>query len=450
MTYRLTTLTLAALMLAATVSAQAQGLRLPASAPAPVPGVAQSQADYIVAVVNSEPITRNQIRQEIGRALQQLAQQGRPQPDIQALAPEVLENLINRKAQVQFARDSGLKVEESAINQAEQAIALQNQFDVAELHRRVVLEGQSIEDFRAELGDQILLQRVRERDVEARARVSDQEVAQFQREQQGVQGSATLQLNLAHILVGVPEAATAAQVEELRARAQAALDRAKAGEDFSRLVLEYSEATGTASTGQLGLRAASRYPDLFVQATRQLAVGDVAALQRSPAGFHVLKVVEKTDADATAMAITQSRSRHILLLTGPRLSESEARGKLLDFKKRVLSKQADFASLARENSQDGSAAKGGDLGWSNPGMFVPEFEDAMNRLAPGEISDPVVSRFGVHLIQLEERRKTVLSPEQQREAIRAMLREKKIVEAYQTWAQDIRSRAYVDIREPPL
>jgi peptidyl-prolyl cis-trans isomerase SurA len=236
----------------------------------------------------------------------------------------------------------------------------------------------------------------------------------------------------------------------LRTRAQRALERARTGEDFAALVREFSEASDVANGGQLGLRPANRYPDLFVQATRQLGVGDVPDLLRSPAGFHLIKVVEKLTAGAPTMAVTQSRARHILLVPSPNLSEFVARQKLADFKKRVLSRQADFASLAREHSQDGSAAKGGELGWASPGMFVPEFEDAMNRLAPGDISDPVISRFGVHLIQLEERRKAALTPEQQREAVRAMLHEKKLIETYQTWAQDIRGRAYVELREPPL
>jgi peptidyl-prolyl cis-trans isomerase SurA len=259
-----------------------------------------------------------------------------------------------------------------------------------------------------------------------------------------------MQLNLAQVLVAVPEAATPEQVEALRKRAERALERARAGEDFAGLVREFSDATDPTNGGQLGLREASRYPALFVDATRQLGVGDVAALVRSPAGFHVLKVVEKASAGLPVAAVTQSRARHILLVPSARLSESDARQKLADFKKQVVAGKADFAVLARENSQDGSAAQGGDLGWASPGMFVPEFEGAMNRLAPGEVSDPLVSRFGVHLIQLLERRKATLSPTEQREAVRAMLREKKLDEAFKIWAQDLRGRTYVELREPPL
>ena len=448
-------LSLAVLTLAS-LAAQAQGLRLPAGpsalpAPsaAPAAAAAATPSDYIVALVNSDPITNNDVREEMTRILMQLRQQDRPLPNQQTLAGEVLESLINRKAQLQHAQDIGLRAEESAIDQAEQTIALQNQFDVAELRRRVERDGVSIKQFRSTLADQILLQRLREREVDARVRVSDAEVAQFQSEQQTRVDLGALQLNLAQILVAVPESASVAQTDALRLRAMRALTRARAGDDFAALVREFSEASDVSSGGQLGLRPASRYPELFVQATSALAVGDVADLVRSPAGFHVLKVIEKVVPGAPTTAVTQSHARHILLVPGPRLSEAQARGKLVDFKKQLLANKADFATLARENSQDGSATKGGDLGWTSPGMFVPEFEEALNRLAPGDISDPVLSRFGMHLILLEGRRKVELTPTQRREAARAALREKKIAETYQTWAQDIRGRAYVEIREAP-
>lgn len=452
MTYRLNTLALAALMFVAGAPVQAQGLRLqndPERATI-MPVKPQVQADFIVAVVNSEPITGADVRREMNRVIQQLAQQNRPRPDIRTLAPEVLDNLINLRAQLHFARETGMKVEESAIDQAEQTIALQNKFDVAELHRRVVRDGQTVKQFRAELADQILLQRVRERDVEPKVRVTDQELAQFLRDQPASQNLADMQMNLAHILVAVPDGATTDQVAALQARAQQALTRARAGEDFTVLVREYSNASNIANGGQLGLRTADRYPESFVQATLALSVGEVAALVRSPAGCHVLKVLEKSNRSLTPATFVQSHARHILLVPSARLSEAQARDKLLDFKKRVLAKQADFATLARENSQDGSAAKGGDLGWANPGMFVPEFEEVLNRLAPGEVSDPLASRFGLHLIELIERRQATLTPEQQRESVRASLREKKLAEAYLVWAQDIRARAYVELREPPL
>jgi peptidyl-prolyl cis-trans isomerase SurA len=454
MIYRLKTITLATLLLACGLS-HAQGLRLSASPTltatqaAPV-APASEQADFIVAIVNSEPITNNDVRREIQQVLQQLAAQSRPQPDIRKLAPEVLDNLINIKAQLELARDTGVRVEEAAIDQAEQNIAQQNQIDVAELRRRVERDGISQTQFRSQLRDQLLLQRVREREVEGRVRVTELEIDQYMNEQQAKQDLSAVQMNLAQILVAVPDFASREQVQALRRRAERALVRAKAGDDFAGLVREFSDTTDFSNGGQLGLREASRYPELFVEATRGLAVGDVSEPVRSPAGFHVLKVIEKGSAELPTAAVIQSHSRHILLVPNAQLSESQARQKLMDFKKLVVAGKADFAALAKEHSQDGSAAQGGELGWASPGMFVPEFEAAMNRLAPGEVSDPVVSRFGVHLIQVLERRKATLTKAQQRDAVRALLREKKYDEAYRTWAQELRGRTYVELREPPL
>ena len=457
MTHRLLALTVSILAILATFTAQAQGLRPSAvgvgSGVAPLAiraqADAQRQADYIVAVVNSEPITNNEMRVEMQRLTQQLAQQRRPQPDSKELARQVLESLINQKAQLQLARETGVRVDDAAVDQAEQTIARQNQIDVAELHRRLAGDGVVLSQFRSHLRDQLLLTRLRERDVEPRVRVSDQEVDQYLRDQQNMNDPAAKEINLAQILVSVPDAASPVQIAALQAKAQRALARAQTGDDFVALVREFSDAADSANGGQMGLRAADRYPPLFLEATQNLGVGELSALVRSGAGFHILKVLEKNSANLPSMTVTQSRARHILLRVSPQLTEGAARDKLNEFRKRIVAGQGDFAALARDNSQDGSAAQGGDLGWASPGMFVPEFEAVMNRLAPGQISDPLVSRFGVHLIQLTERRNATLSLRDQRETVRAILREKKLDEAYATWAQDLRGRAYVELREPP-
>lgn len=453
MNHRFLALTVASLAILATFSSPAQGLRPSAGGGTPPltgaqPGP-QRQADFIVAIVNSEPITNNEVQGELQRLNQQLAQQRRPQPDSKELARQVLERLINEKAQLQLALESGIHIDDSAVDLAEQKIARQNQLDVAELHRRLARDGVVLSQFRAQLRDQLILTRLRERDVEPRVRVSDLEVDQYLREQQSNSNPAAQEINLAQILVTVPDAATPVQIAALQARAQRALVRAQAGEDFTTLVREFSDASDLTKGGQLGLRSTDRYPPLFLEATQTLAVGGVSKLVRSGAGFHILKVIEKKNAALPAMTVSQSRARHILLRVSPQLSEAAARDKLSSFKKRILAGQADFAALAHDNSQDGSAAQGGDLGWANPGMFVPEFEEVMNRLAPGQISDPLVSRFGVHLIQLTERRNVTLNPREQRESVRAMLREKKLDDAYATWARDLRGRAYVEMREPP-
>jgi peptidyl-prolyl cis-trans isomerase SurA len=456
MIFRVLALILASLFTLALLPTHAQGLRPASRAPVTLPVAvseapgAQRPADFIVSVVNSEPITNHQVNVEVQRILQQYAQQRRPQPDQRELSRQVLERLINDRAQLQLAKETGIKVDEPSVDQAEQTVARQNQMTVNELRRRIELDGLDPKQLRERLRDQLMLTRLREREVDPRVRISDLEVEQYLQEQLAATSDPAKQLiNMAQLLVAVPEDASEAQVAVLQDKAQRALVRARAGEDFTALVRELSDEKDKSNGGQMGLRSADRYPTLFLDATQSLAAGGISGLVRSGAGFHILKLIERRAAGLPPMTVTQSRSRHILLVPSSQLSEAAARDKLLDFSKRIQSGQIDFATLARENSQDGSAVQGGDLGWANPGQFVPEFEEAMNRLTPGQISEPLISRFGVHLIQLMERRNATLGEREQREMVRSMLREKKFNEVYVAWAQEVRARAYVELREAP-
>jgi peptidyl-prolyl cis-trans isomerase SurA len=459
MTHYLRNYSLLCLTLLAALSASAQGLHPPSSsiqnlnlssvAARAVQGGAQ-QADYIVAVVNSEPITRSELQLRVVRARAQLTQQGIAVPPQEELARQVLERLIGEKAQLQMATENGVRVEEDMIDQAEQNVARQNQIDVAELRRRVQADGLSLTRFRAELRDQIALSRLREREVDARVKVSDQEIDQYLRDQTNNTDLSGMEVELAQVLVEVPEKATPEQTQTLKARAQKVLERARAGEDFSALIREFSDGMERASGKSMGLRSADRYPILFIQAIQGLDKGAIAGPLRSSAGFHVLKLIDRRSAGLPPSTTTQNHARHILLRTGPQLTQPAAVARLADVKKRIQAGQTDFATQAKGLSQDGSAKDGGDLGWAAPGQFVPEFEDVLMSLAPGQISDPVVSRFGVHLIQLIERRETPLSVREQRELVRNFVREKKLDEAYVAWIQDVRGKAYVEFREPPL
>ncbi|MDB5860898.1 MAG: survival protein surA precursor (chaperone surA)-like protein [Ramlibacter sp.] len=433
--------------------AAAQGLR-PSTQLGPnlTPGPSGPRAaDFIVAVVNSEPITNNEVRVRMLRYEQQLAQQGSPLPPRPQLAREVLERLVTEKAQLQLARENGVRADDSMVDLAEQNVARSNSVEVAELRRRLVADGLNVAQFRADLRNQILLQRLRERELAPMAKVTEFDVDNFLREQeQSLAAGGNTEINLAHILVGVPENAPAGQVAQLQAKAHQLLARARAGEDFGKLARENSDAAGAAANGgQVGLRPADRLPPLFVDVTRDLKEGEVSDVVRSGAGFHIVKVLEKRQSSPAGISVTQSHARHILLRATPQMSETQALQRLADFKRRMLAGQGDFAQLARENSQDASAKNGGDLGWASPGMFVPEFEEVLNALAPGQISDPVVSRFGIHLIQLLERRQSTLGQKEQREVARNMLRERKLDEAYVSWSQEVRGRAYVEYREPP-
>lgn len=437
--------------------AVAQGVRLPGASGMggvrlPAPGTeapaGPRQADFIVAVVNSEPVTNSEVRTRMGRLQRQVARQGGAQPPQELLAREALEQLIQELALVQLARESGIVVDDLAVDQAVQSVARQNEVSADEVYRRLAADGIARETFRQELRRQLMQQRLREREVDARVRVSEPEIDQFLREQANGAGALPTEIQLGHVLVSVPEGASPAQVATAQARAQAVADKARAGGDFGALAREFSEAPEASAGGLMGLRPADRYPDLFVEATKALPVGGVAGPVRSGAGFHVLKVVDKTRAGMPT-TVTQSHARHILLRTSAQLTETAAAERLADYRRRVLAGQADFAALAREHSQDASAKQGGDLGWSNPGSYVPEFEETMNALNTGDISQPLVSRFGVHLIQLIERREIRLTPREQREMVRQVVRQRKIEEAYATWVQEVRGRAYVELRDPP-
>jgi peptidyl-prolyl cis-trans isomerase SurA len=408
-------------------------------------------ADYIVAVVNSEPITNSEVRARLARVEQQLARDRASAPPRPELIRQVLERLITERVQVQAARQAGIKVDEAAVDDAERNVARQNGIEVAEFRRRLAADGISQGVFREDLRNQIFLSRVRERESDSRARVTEAEIDQFLRELQTASADEA-ELNLAQILVAIPEGVTAAQLEALTVKARRLQAQARAGEDFAALARQASDAPGSApggsgNGGAFGLRPADRYPSLFVEATAALPVGGVSDVVRSGAGFHVLKVLEKRQSGG--LAVVQTRSRHILLRPSAQLPEATARQRLAEYRQRIQSGQADFAALAREHSQDSSAPGGGDLGWASPGMFVPEFEEVMDDLAPGQIAEPFVSRFGVHLLQVLERRRTALSLREQREVARNQLRRKKGEEAYIQWAQDVRGRAFVDLREPP-
>ena len=425
----------------------------PAAATSAAPRAgAQRPADFIVAVVNSEPITNNEVRAKLARTEQLLQQQGTAVPPRGELLPQLLERMVSDKAQLQAAKASNLKIDDNAVESAVQSVARQNQVTVDELRRRLTADGVDYAQFRSEIRDELLISRLRQREVDAKAEVSDGEIDAYLRDQQSRPGSAgtpVAALNLAEILVAVPENATPEQVASLQAKAQQVLDRLRAGGDFAALAAEVSTSATRSNGGQMGLRSAERYPPLFVEATQNLRAGGLAGPVRSGAGFHILKVLEKRQAGSGLpdAVVTQTRARHILLRLTPQLTEAAAVEKLAGFKKRIASGQADFAALARENSQDASAKSGGDLGWAPAGAFVPEFDKVMDALAPNQISDPLVSRFGVHLVQVLERREVPVSSRDQREMVRGMLREKKQNEAFVRWAEDIRGRAFVEFRE---
>ena len=421
------------------------------------PGLAQAQSqlkarsvDYIVAVVNSEPITNNEV-QNLKLRLEKELPPGAATPNAQVLTQQALDQLINEKAQLQQARDNGIRIDDSEVEQAELNIARQNQVSKEELYKRIASDGLSVSAFREQLRNQLMISRLREREVDNRARISDTDVAQYIQSQQAGKpmASTPIDINLAMILIGVPENSSDQETAELMIKAQQISQRAKRGESFTALAQAFSQALDKGTNGgEMGLRPADRYPTLFVESTQSLNKGEVSDPVRSGAGFHILKVLEKKQSELSSTMIEQTRARHILLRTGKDLSETAASSRLLSYRQRIQA-GTDFADLARQFSQDGSAAAGGDLGWASPGQFVPEFEESLASLRPGQISNPLTSRFGVHLIQVMERREVPLSIREQREMVRTQLRVKKIEELYSAWVEELRGRAFVELRDPP-
>ena len=407
-----------------------------------------STADYIIAVVNQELVTNGELQARIARIREDAQRSKATLPPPADLRKQVLDALIDERIQVTNARETGPKIDEAELDRAVANVAVQNQMSMAQMRARLQQQGIAYTTFRNNVRDQILTERVREREVNQRIRVGSDEVDALIEKRRVAAGMAP-QVNIAQILVTVPEGATVEQVAERRARAEAALARVKAGESFEAVAREISEDGNKAQGGVIGLRPVDRLPDLFVEFVRNMKPGDVgSALLRSGAGFHAIKLVERNN--SAAFTVQQTRARHILLRVSPQLTAEAAGQRLIEFKRQIQSGAKTFEQLARDNSEDGSAAQGGDLGWTAAGTFVPEFEVAMNALPLNGLSEPLVSRFGVHLIQVMERRQVALDLKQQREQARNILREQRFEEAYLDWVRDLRGRAYVEMREAPL
>ncbi len=402
--------------------------------------------DYIAAVVNQDVVAASEVIQRTEQLRQQARKNGEVMPETAGLRKQALEALIEDRVLVTYARENGNKIDEAELDRVVANVAAQNKLTMDQLRERLKQDGTDYKSFRENLRDQMMTERVREREVQGRIKITDAEIDAYLDKKRATleQGG---QVNLAQVLVPVPEGAPESVVAERRARAEAALSRIKGGEDFARVAREVSEDGNKARGGEIGMRPVDRLPDIFVNATRGLKAGQVAPeLLRSGAGFHILKVVERQGAASLTQSV-QTHARHILLRPSPQLTAEVAARRLAEMKRQIETGQAKFEDLAKANSEDGSAPEGGDLGWMGAGGFVPEFEEAMNALPLNGISGPVVSRFGVHLIQVMERRTVDIEMKQLREQARNALREQKYDEAYQDWVKDLRTKAFVEVRE---
>ncbi|MGQ0579466.1 MAG: peptidylprolyl isomerase [Betaproteobacteria bacterium] len=399
--------------------------------------------DRVVAVVNNEVVTRLDLDEQVNVAQLQLRRQGTPLPAQDVLERQLLERLITARVLVQTARETGLRVDDAQLQRSVERIAQENKLTPEAFRKTLESDGVNFNRFREELRNEILITRLKEREVDSKILITDGEIDNYLKNQQNLGGKDD-EYSLAHILVLVPEQASPEQIQAKRAVVDKALAQLKGGADFRQVSAGVSDAQNALEGGPLGWRPTSRLPQIFVDSVTTMKVGDLSPVLRSANGFHILKLLDKRG-NETPVIIQQTRTRHILVRLNEVVSEADAKQRLFNVKERI-DNGADFAELARLQSEDASSSRGGELGWLSPGDTVPEFERAMNALEPGQVSEPVRSPFGWHLIQVLERRNEDMSKERQRLLARQAIRARKSDEAYQEWVRQQRDRAYVELR----
>ena len=405
------------------------------------------EVDRIVAVVNDEAITAFELRTRLATVERQLRGQNVQLPPQDVLEKQLLERMITDRVQLQFAKETGLRISDIELDASIRRIAEGNRLSLQDF--RVTLEKDGIPwtKFREEIREEIVLSRLRDREVESRIVISDGEIDNYLANPDQGGDTGNIEVQTAHIVVRVPEQASPDQLMRIGARAQAALDQIRRGDSFAKVAASYSDAPDGLTGGAMGTRPLDRLPALYADAVKKLKPGETSDILRSPAGFHIVTLIARQGGGGAkpVVALKQTRARHILIKVNELVSETEARRKLVALKDR-LDNGADFAELARLHSNDLSAAKGGDLGWLYQGDTVPDFEKAMDRLTINQTSEPVQSPFGFHLIRVLERRTEDATAERQRLTARQVLRERKSDEAYQDWVRQMRDRAYVEYR----
>ncbi|MBU6459277.1 MAG: peptidylprolyl isomerase [Proteobacteria bacterium] len=396
--------------------------------------------DWIVAVVNNDVITSHELNTKLRSTENNLKQQGIPLPPTHVLKAQVLEHLITERIELQQAKKTGITVSDEQMDEAINNIAARNHLSRSELEQQVTNSGISLKDFEHQIRNEITIEKLKERDVLSRIQVSNTEINNFLK-QKALQPDMLKQYKIAHIFIRLPDNATSAQIKVYREKASRALADLKSGKNFAQVAASYSDAPDALSGGQLNWRSGAQLPDLYLRAISSLKPGEMTGILRSPNGFNILKLVNERD-EHKQVIVTQTHVRHILIRTSDLVSDKEARDKLEKIRAKILA-GASFAKMAKAYSDDGSASQGGDLGWISPGETVPAFENAMNQLAPGQISQPVHTQFGWHLIQVLGRRQANITKKEQRNEARKAIYESKADEAVQEWLRELRGAAYV-------
>ncbi len=419
---------------AAACTALAQGLQSPSHV---------QPVDRIVAIVNDEVITQNDLNDRVNLVIRQLQRQGNQVPSSDVLSRQILERMITDMLQTQLAKETGIKVDDVMLDKTIERIAQDNNLSMPDFRNALDKDGIKYPRFREDIRNEMVLARLREREVENAIVVTDAEVeTELAREARA--STTDSEYLLSHILVLVPPQANAEQIESRRRRAIQALSELRRGANFAQIAASYSDAPDATQGGALGWRASARLPAIFLETIERLQPGEVSDILRSPNGFHIVKLAEKRG-KAAVQGVQQTHVRHILVRAREGLPDAEARERLRRLRERIAG-GVDFGEIAKQNSEDASAPKGGDLGWVAAGDTVPEFERAMNALRPGEVSQPVQTPFGWHLVQVIERRAEELSEDRKKVAAKQAIRARKADEAYQDWLRQSRDRAFVENR----
>jgi peptidyl-prolyl cis-trans isomerase SurA len=429
-------------------------MQLPAHAQSAAPAQAKvAYVDSIVAIVNNGTITRRELDRRMAELEKRLTAQGIALPPRTQLQKQLLERLIVEQAQIQLAREGGITVDDTMLDRAVTQIAAQNQLSLPDFRKQLEKEGIPYASFREEIRREILMQRVRERNVNGNIQISESEIDNYLSAQNNAAATGADELHLAHILVRVPENASSAQIAERSRRAEEIRARLAQGDDFAKTAATYSDSSDALNGGDLGWRSRDRLPQLFLDGTKDLQAGQISPVIKSANGFHIIKLAERRSGSnnpAAGPVVQQTHARHILIKVNQLVSAADARRKLVEIKERLDNNAGTFEELAKQYSNDLSASQGGDLGWIYPGDTVPQFEQAMNELQPGQVSGPVESPFGFHLIQVLERKTDDASRERTRQAVRQAIRERKLEEATEDWLRELRDSTYVEYRDESL
>jgi peptidyl-prolyl cis-trans isomerase SurA len=407
--------------------------------------------DSVYVIVNDEVITKREVDNRVNEITQRLRAQQAQMPAEEDLRRQVVEGMISERAQVQLAKEMGVRVSDTELDRAIGRIAESQKMSVQDMRNAMEKEGMPFAQFREQIRNEIMTQRIVEHEVDSKIQVTDAEIDTYLAAEKAAAAD-RVEMDLAQILVRLPENASPEQIAARKARADEVSRQLRTGADYAKIAATYSDSPDALKGGAIGWRDPDRLPPIFANELRKLKPGQVTPVIRTNVGFYILKLNDQrklaaAGQQADAAVVQQTHARHILLKITPTLTEDEARKKLLDIKQKIDSKQATFEDMARQNSVDGSASKGGDLGWLAPGDALPEFETPMNTLKVGEVSDVVKTPFGLHLIQVIERKTEDTSKDKERATARQVLTDRKRQEALEDWSRQVRDRAYVEFRE---